>query len=149
MGAGELDETEGDSGAGGRSAGGFGAHAASDAQPINSAKRTSRGRQSRAEGMSVSLKIGAILAQAASDRKGLCHAPSRDMGQPPGHTYCRLGPHAGSEASTGVGRRLSLRPVRSTCQMPVWPLSRVVRKNCTTRPLGDQVGASSCQLSVR
>lgn len=61
----------------------------------------------------------------------------------------RTGPQAGSEASAGVGSRRSLRPVRSTCQMLAFPELRSVRKNWMMRPLGDQLGASSCQLSVR
>ena len=36
-----------------------------------------------------------------------------------------------------------------TFDSSVCPLPRAVRKNCTMRPFGDQVGASSCQLSVR
>src|SRR3546814_15564617 len=59
------------------------------------------------------------------------------------------GPQAGSEPSSGVGIRRSLTPVRSTCHtsdLPERPW--LVRKNWMTRPLGDQVGASSCQLLV-
>src|SRR5690606_5409506 len=56
--------------------------------------------------------------------------------------YGRTGPQAGSDAPTGVGRRRSFRPVKSTCQIEVSPEFRSVRKNCTMRPLGDQVGAS-------
>src|SRR3546814_15413118 len=60
-----------------------------------------------------------------------------------------MGPQLGSEPSRGVGRRRRFTPVRSTCQivdLPVRP--GVVRKNWITRPFGDQVGASSCQLLV-
>src|SRR3546814_8559668 len=55
----------------------------------------------------------------------------------------------GSDPSCGVGRRRRFTPVRSTCHrldLPSRP--RVVRKNWMTRPFGDQVGASSCQLLV-
>src|SRR3546814_16123879 len=59
------------------------------------------------------------------------------------------GPQLGSDPSCGVGRRRRFTPVRSTCHrldLPSRP--RVVRKNWMTRPFGDQVGASSCQLLV-
>ena len=36
-------------------------------------------------------------------------------------SYGSTGPHAGSDAPTGVGRRRSLRPVRSTCQIEASP----------------------------
>src|SRR3546814_13923409 len=61
----------------------------------------------------------------------------------------RTGPQLGSDPSCGVGRRRRFTPVRSTCHrldLPSRP--RVVRKNWMTRPFGDQVGASSCQLLV-
>lgn len=49
----------------------------------------------------------------------------------------------------GVGRRHSLRPVKSTCQMLTFPELRSVQKNWMMRPLGDQLGASSRQMSMR
>ena len=99
-------------------------------------------------------------AQAAREQQGEGksgwgrHRRVRRIADDHGHSpflsrHGRTGPHAGSDASTGVGNLRSLRPVRSTCQIPARPEPFSVRKNCTIRPLGDQVGASSCQLSVR
>lgn len=60
-----------------------------------------------------------------------------------------MGPHAGSEPSSGVSILRSLAPVTSTCQIDVLPDEpRSLLKNWITRPLGDQLGASSCQLLV-
>src|SRR3546814_6100350 len=59
------------------------------------------------------------------------------------------GPQAGSEPSSGGGIRRSLTQVRSTCHTSDFPeRTRLVRKNWMSRPLGDQVGASPCSLTV-
>src|SRR3546814_10873701 len=54
-----------------------------------------------------------------------------------------------SDPSSGVGIRRSLTPVRSIDQRSALPLPCAVRKKVITRPLGDQLGPSSCQALVR
>src|SRR5205085_3119540 len=98
--------------------------------------------------------LGRLLGAAGGQRQRC-----RDGGdgeEVPLHAYSlltdaqgRIGPQAGSDPSSGVGILRSWVPVRSTCQTldrPERPW--LVRKNWITRPLGDQLGASSCQLSV-
>src|SRR3989344_8627941 len=63
--------------------------------------------------------------------------------------YGSTGPQLGSEPSCGFCSLRMFTPVRSTCHRLDLPsLPRDVRKNCSTRPFGDQVGASSCQSLV-
>ena len=59
------------------------------------------------------------------------------------YRYFRIGDHAGSDASPGVGRRCRFLPVTSMLHSlgpAPGPASRV---KAITRPFGDQVGPSS------
>ncbi len=63
--------------------------------------------------------------------------------------YWRSGPQAGSDPSSGVGMRRSFTPVRSTIHTSALPDDPCVERwKVMTRPLGDQLGPSSCQLLV-
>ena len=60
------------------------------------------------------------------------------------HAYWIKGDHAGSDADPGVSTRRSLRPVTSIDQIWEFAPPPEMRVNIKTRPLGAQVGPSSC-----